>query len=224
MELAEQLGILPGITAVVGSGGKTTLLCALGEGLSAGGAAVILCTTTKIYPFAGIFGTDTADEAVLTRLLRAHRLVCAGLPAGDSGKLTAPGIPMARLARLADYVLVEADGAHGRPLKAHAPWEPAVPPEAERVVCAAGVLGIGRPIAECAHRPERYAALAGAAEDETVTPEMAARVLRAERLGEIYLLNQADGPEELAAARRVAALLDAPAVCGSLRKGETVRC
>ena len=54
MELAGLLGVRPGVTAVIGSGGKTTLLRTLGTALAAEGHRVLLCTTTKIYPFAKI--------------------------------------------------------------------------------------------------------------------------------------------------------------------------
>ena len=50
VKLAELLTIRPGVTAVIGGGGKTTLLRTLGEEL-AGQHTVLLCTTTKIFPF-----------------------------------------------------------------------------------------------------------------------------------------------------------------------------
>ena len=50
VKLAELLAIRPGVTAVIGGGGKTTLLRTLGEEL-AGQHTVLLCTTTKIFPF-----------------------------------------------------------------------------------------------------------------------------------------------------------------------------
>ena len=43
------------------------------------------------------------------------RVLCAGTP-GPEGKLTTPSTPMEELAHRFDYVLVEADGAAGRPL------------------------------------------------------------------------------------------------------------
>lgn len=49
MALAELLNIQRGLTAITGSGGKTTLLYALARELSAE-ARVIVCTTTHIYP------------------------------------------------------------------------------------------------------------------------------------------------------------------------------
>lgn len=54
MELEKLLKIRPGVTAVIGGGGKTTLLRALGEELAGKGRSVLLCTTAKIFPFDGL--------------------------------------------------------------------------------------------------------------------------------------------------------------------------
>ena len=78
MALAKLLGIRPGVTAVIGGGGKTTLLRTLGEELAAGGKQVLLCTTTKILPFPGLPCARTGEE--LEALRREHRLLCAGTP------------------------------------------------------------------------------------------------------------------------------------------------
>lgn len=61
MELWELLEIPAGITAVIGGGGKTSLLRALGRELSRQ-HRVVLCTTTKIYPFPDLPCARTAAE------------------------------------------------------------------------------------------------------------------------------------------------------------------
>lgn len=224
MEFFEALKISSGVTAVIGSGGKTTLLRTLGEELSAAGRTVVLCTTTHIFPFAGLENLISPTEETLRRALETHGPVCAGTPEASTGKLTAPSLPMARLAELADVVLVEADGARGLPLKAHGPGEPVIPPEAGRTVCVLGLSGLGLPVAVAAHRPEVYARLAGTGECDPVTPELAARVLNREALADVYLLNQADTPERWGWSRRLAEALDGPAVIASLKKGEVLKC
>ena len=52
--LASALKIEPGITAIIGSGGKSTLLRALGLELMRAGGRVLLCTTTHMFPVAGV--------------------------------------------------------------------------------------------------------------------------------------------------------------------------
>ena len=224
MTLTEALGLRPGVTAVIGGGGKTTLLRTAGEELAAAGHTVLLCTTTKILPFPGLPNVTEGDEGTLAAALAEQRLVCAGTVLPESGKLTAPAIPMAELAKLADYVLVEADGSARRPLKAHLSHEPVIPAEARRTICVTGVSGFGLPIAEAAHRPERFAELAETSVEAPATPENTALVLRKEGLADLYLFNQADDPERWEWAMRAAKVLERPAVLGTLRKGAYKTC
>ncbi len=121
------------------------------------------------------------------------------------------------LAALADHVLVEADGSRRLPLKAHAPWEPVIPACSARTVLVLGASGLGRPVREAVHRPERFCELAGCAPDDPATPELVARVANAEALADVALVNQADVAPD--ASRELAGLLDVPAVCASLRDG-----
>lgn len=219
MTLAEWLSIRPGVTAVVGSGGKTTLLRVLGEELTAGGSTVILCTTTKIFPFSGLENLLSPTETLLAEALQRNRLVCTGTLIAETGKLAKPSIPIAYLASLADYVLVEADGAAHRPLKAHESHEPVIPPEAGRTVCMIGISGFGQVIRKAAHRPKRFAELAGMCPEDTATPEAVSMVLAAEALADIYFFNQADTPERWEWGRRGMEALRRPAVTGALEKG-----
>ena len=77
-------------------------------------------------------------------------IVCAG-PFTPEGKLTAPDFPGWQHA--ADFVLVEADGSKRLPAKAHASWEPVLPPQRKRTVCAFGASALGQSIQTAAHRP-----------------------------------------------------------------------
>lgn len=228
MKLAELLEIRPGITAVTGGGGKTTLLRVLGEELAAAGHTVLLCATTKIYPFPGLETLEDPGEQALKHALSAHRLVCAGTPVPGTGKLTAPSLPMGRLAALADYVLAEADGAAGRPLKAHAAHEPVVPREANQIITVAGASGFGRPVREAVHRPEKFWFLTDLEPGDPVTPEAVAEALQTEASTAWppvrVLVNQAEDAAALAAARRLAELLPWPVLAGSLRKGVYTIC
>ncbi len=224
MGLAGLLNIRPGVTAVIGGGGKTTLLRTLGEELAAGGARVLLCAATKIFPFDGLPNLISPSEEALAEALAARRLVCAGTPVPGTGKLTAPALPMACLLALADYVLAEADGSAGRPLKAHAPHEPVIPPEANQTVCVVGASGFGRPISEAAHRPALYARLAGVPEDAPASPETEAAVLLAEGLHTRVFVNQAETAEARAQAAALAALLPCPVLAGSLIRKEFSLC
>jgi probable selenium-dependent hydroxylase accessory protein YqeC len=214
VRLREILDIRPGVTALVGGGGKTTLLLALGHALP---GRVILCTTTHIRPpedFPLLLSPSFEDAE---KALEAGP-VCIGAP-GAEGKLGPPALPMAALAEMADYVIVEADGSKRLPLKAHAAWEPVVPKEANQTILVVGLSGLGRPIRESVHRPELYAERLGVSPDTIVTPELEAKFLELEHLHDRVLLNQADTPERLALGNRLAALLRCPAAIGALQKG-----
>ena len=221
MELAKLLDMHPGVTAVIGGGGKTTLLRTLGEEL-AEESRVLLCTTTKIFPFHDLPCAMTAEE--LNSLRRELRLMCAGTPVPGTEKLTAPPVPMAELAAWFDYVLVEADGSAQRPFKAHASHEPVIPAEASQVICVVGASGFGKPIREATHRPELYAQLAGVSVEDPVAPETEAAVLQAEGLHHRIYVNQVETRQDLAAAEALAALLDCPVLAGSLHRREYFLC
>ena len=183
---------------------------------------MLLCTTTKIFPFHDLPCAMTAEE--LNSLRRELQLMCAGTPVPGTEKLTAPPVPMAELAAWFDYVLVEADGSAQRPFKAHASHEPVIPAEASQVICVVGASGFGKPIREATHRPELYAQLAGVSVEDPVAPETEAAVLQAEGLHHRIYVNQVETRQDLAAAEALAALLDCPVLAGSLHRREYFTC
>lgn len=214
MPLAELLGVRPGVISVVGSGGKTSLLAALARELS---GTVVLTTTTHILPFPDMPLVTSADADDVRAALAGSRVACVGSRAEKNGKLVVPLLGIDALASLADYVLVEADGARRLPLKAHAPWEPVVPACSGRTILVLGASGLGHPVREKVHRPELFCELTGCAPDSPATPELVARAANAEALADVALVNQADvAPER---ARELAVLLATPALVGSVRVG-----
>ncbi len=217
MQLSPLLNIGRGVTAVIGSGGKTTLLAVLAAELKKKGS-VLLCTSTKIYPPEQFPVFRNASEEEVAAALAAHGAVCVGEDAAE-GKLTAPKLPFSALARLADYVLVEADGSKRLPLKAHAPHEPVIPENAQRVVTVVGASAFDQPLRAVCHRAELAAARLGIGEDEPVTPEVVSALLRAEALGDRVYINQVESETDFANAAALAARLSCPVAAGSLHKG-----
>ena len=206
-EFSEALQVRPGLTAIIGGGGKTTLLYRLARELE-GRGSVIVTTSTHIFKPTDLPFALTAGKV--------SGILCVGMPC-ENGKLSAPQQSFRELTALAAYVLVEADGSAGRPLKAHASHEPVIPREANQVICVVGASGLNRPAAVKVHRPERFMALSGS---DTAAPEAVAAVLNKEALHTRVLINQADSPERIAAARELARLLNCPVVVASLQKGE----
>ena len=217
--LSKLLDIKPGLTALIGGGGKTTLLRVLAQELSSD-AKVIVATSTKMFaPVWCPVLRDARPEAV-RGVLSESLVVCVGSFQESAGKMVAPSLPFCELTGLADYVLVEADGSRGLPLKAHAQHEPVIPKCANRVVCVVGADGVGRPIAETCHRPKLFAQLAGAQIGDAVTPQMVARVLNAEAHYDALFVNKVESDAGWGAAREIAQVVEGPVVAGSLWRNE----
>lgn len=212
--LWELLEIPPGITALIGSGGKSTLLSLLARELSAAGERVLCATTTHMFPPEGM--SLASSPAAAEALLSKGGPVCIGARA-ETGKLGPPPEDLAVYQRLCDHLLVEADGSRRLPLKAHAPHEPVIPAGTARTVLVVGASGLYRPVWEAVHRPEIFCTLADCAMEDPATPERVARVIQKEGLGDLVLVNQADAARE--AAEELAALVGKPAVTAALQKG-----
>jgi molybdenum cofactor cytidylyltransferase len=179
-------------------------------------APVLITTTTKL----AISQTELADRHLILRrsedlrgildaLTSGERLLVTGGPAGDEPKWVAPERnllwEMLALAKSAGAViLVEADGARGRSLKAPAAHEPQIPAVSDLVVPVAGLGALGRPLSEEAvHRPERVRELTGLETGELIQPETFVRLLTSTHgalkgipsTAEVRILvNQADTP------------------------------
>ena len=203
MKLAPLLKIEKGVTAIIGSGGKTTLLRTLSGELP---GRVLLCTSTHFQGYADLPTVLDPTEVDLRKALAAHPIVCA---AGRSptGKLVDCGLPYETLAGLADFVLVEADGSRQRPLKAHARHEPVIPPCTRQVICVVGLSGLHRPVSEVVHRPELFCPLVGCTPEDEATPERVSRALGQEHLADTYFLNQAESGSVLQDAKIIASHL-----------------
>ena len=237
--LASTLKIEPGITAIIGSGGKSTLLKTLGLELMRAGGRVLLCTTTHMFPVAGVpwDGSSRRLDAAPWKPGALHALgctceACAGMSRGsicqagvldpETGKLSSPAEPLDQLAQRFDYVLAEADGSKRLPLKAHAAWEPVIPSGTANIVWIVGASGLGKPINEAVHRPELFCERCDCEPTDIATPERVAMVLNAElrMLNLNYariMLNQVDTLAGPAVASRFETALSRPIVATSLK-------
>ncbi len=226
--------------ALTGSGGKTSALFQLAGEWD---GPVLLTTTTHLSVEQAQRASHhwmVKDPRELvereTDLLQPGSTLITSAEGADGRTPGASVEVLAALVEIADTyglpLLVEADGSRMLPLKVPAEHEPAVPVWADTVVVVAGLSALGRPLtAEWVHRPERFAALADAPLGSPISAEMIARVLVSSQGGmkgippgarRIALLNQADTPEQAAAAAEIAALLQQhydAVVCASLQHG-----
>jgi probable selenium-dependent hydroxylase accessory protein YqeC len=219
--LLDALSSTPGhLIALVGAGGKTSLLYRLAAEARARGLRVLLTTSTHLgSPPAGVpllldEGTDL--EVRLATALDLHGVVLLAGRVERPDKLA--GLPPERvdtLARLADLTVVEADGARGGSLKLPADHEPVVPRSAGLVVVVAALDVLGQPLdGGLVHRLDVVRRATGAGtgtivDAALVTRALAhpagylARVPTAARLA--AFLNKAEDASGLAAAEQIAA-------------------
>ncbi len=170
------------VISLVGGGGKTSTLFALGRTLP-GGAA--LTTTTKM-------GVDRTGDLVVMHSPTDDQLRAAtgagqtSLVWAASADGRAMGFPPSvvdRWAGFVDQIVVEADGSRGLPFKAPASFEPVIPGRTSLLVNHLGATALGHVIADVCFRPDRVATVAGCGTWTRLTPERAATVLTAPRGG-----------------------------------------
>ena len=257
--LSEALGIKKGVTAIIGSGGKSSLLKSLSLELSQKGS-VLLTTSTHILPFSHCENICFSDESVSisdenisilnenalisdenVSILNENALISDEnvstlkekilLPGEDihseealknpkallqrkvlslwnkskspilclgtlekNGKLSPFPLPFSALEKMADYVLVEADGSKRLPGKAHGQNEPQIPKESQRTILVFGASALHKPISEVIHRVEIFQNFftPTLSPDTLMTKELLLQAFRKENLGDCLFVNQLD--------------------------------
>jgi probable selenium-dependent hydroxylase accessory protein YqeC len=174
------------VIALVGAGGKTSLMYALASEIIGQNETVISTTSTKILPPAPnqspklLLLEDDPDLRGLPGQLARFRHVTIGRTiVPPHGKLDGiPELTIGRCLDVADKVIVEADGAAGRPVKAPEDWEPVIPSFANLVIPVVGLDCVGKPASEdWVFRIERFLALTGLRRGEIIRPDSIAKLL-----------------------------------------------
>jgi len=223
--LKESLGLkAKQLISLVGAGGKTALMFRLARDLVAEGKKVVTTTTTKIFePSSGetAFLIVNRDEeklkqSVFNHLEKYKHITIASERLG-LGKLK--GVSSSLLNDLwslqeIDYLIIEADGASGRPIKAPREGEPVIPSNTTLVVAILGVDGIGIELREGnAFQAERISKITGIPIGGKVTDEAMAVLMtdpggifkEAPPLSRVIaFLNKVDIPDGVTKAKRVA--------------------
>jgi probable selenium-dependent hydroxylase accessory protein YqeC len=212
------------VVSLVGGGGKTSLMVLLAAELCRSGRTIVVTTTTKVF----LDEVKTAGQCLLGEDLESiladirHRARCGTATAvatsvDGEGKLK--GIPDWWVESIAEIegisnVIVEADGAAGRPLKGPVAHEPAIPSASTLVLAVIGLDVIGKPLtSQFVHRPEVVARLTGLELGDNITPEASAMVLTCaqgstkgapEKARIVAIINKVDCNTDLPVARDVA--------------------
>ncbi len=189
LTLSEALGLREKeVISLVGAGGKTTLMFRLARELLDSGKKVVTTTTTKIAEPTREEAADLLVDPDPARLMRwvsdrlnhCHHLTLASERL-ESGKLQ--GISVDLVVELwggglIDYLVIEADGAARRPLKAPREKEPVIAPNTTLVIAVLGLDGVGAALhEENVFQPDRFSKIAGIPVGSRVSPEAMARVM-----------------------------------------------
>lgn len=218
-----------GVVCIYGGGGKTSLMFTLAALLTGSGKTVLTTTTTKIF----LPPTRQAPKTLICRSAKEVIMdsvqiqadfphICAGSSHDpETGKITGfsgQDINTIRQAAVFDWIIVEADGAQRRPIKASAGHEPVFPPECTHLILVAGLDAVGAPLDSIhVHRPEIFSRNTGCPNGTALTESVIARALDAEinkanRLCSApfhhVFLNKADTDRALVHGNRIAAFLD----------------
>ncbi|HSG44210.1 MAG TPA: selenium cofactor biosynthesis protein YqeC [Anaerolineales bacterium] len=211
LPLVKALRIQPtSCVAFVGAGGKTTTMFKVARELT---QPVIVTATTHLGAWqtklADIHITATNSTSVKDIEEQLHGvLLVTGEREGDRTKTIKNDL----LASLHSFcqsnsipMLIEADGASQKNIKAWADHEPPIPKFADQVVNVLGMQGLGKPLTEeTVHRAEIFSKLSGLKIGETITVDSIDKILTHESGGlknipkgakRCLLLNQADTSE-----------------------------
>ncbi len=194
MPLLSDLIDLPtsSLIAIVGAGGKTTTMYTLTCELAQRGKHIITTTTTQIfYPEPGetdalivASETDTLLKKIDEALQEYHRVTVAGAVLGTE-KLAGlrPEQPYELLMKSgADGMIVEADGARHRMIKAPAEHEPVIPLQTNVALLLMSAEAINQPLSDrIAHRAELVAKVTGIQMGDILSPAVIARLIISEQ-------------------------------------------
>lgn len=214
------------VVAVVGAGGKTSLIYALGGEAAVLGRRAILTGTTRFTlpqdgpPPRAVVGDECSLPSAVASAFETDAVVVA--TTGHLPKSRLAGVTSRCVQALAAtpgiaLVAVHADGSRGRPFKAPGDHEPNIPEAATHVVAVVGLDALGAPIDEAhVHRPGDLLRLVGPASrsDESVIARAMVDVRggRKQVSGRTFIVVVNKSASDLAAAASLArAILEAGA-------------
>ena len=214
-----------GVISVVGAGGKTAIMLRLARELSNKKENVLATTTTRILRppkrFGGEFILSSSADDILKKskyfLKSNHQIAAASYFVSRTQNKVAGFSPETidrfHASGVFQWIIVEADGAAQRPLKAPAAHEPVIPSRSSLVIGVVGLDSVGKTLSEKnVFRPELFSKITGIPLGSRVTAESIAKaaihkngVMKGSPEGakQILFLNKADIPKGKAHARNI---------------------
>lgn len=146
--------------ALLGGGGKTTLMRRLGAELSASGKKVLLTSLTKMLndPDDNVLFTNDTGRDDIKAMMDVNNPLYLMMEIEDEAKLrglTAESLE--EIQSLADVCIFECDGARSHPIKCHSDFDPVVPEFASHVIIIVGAEIINTTVNDgVVHRPDLF--------------------------------------------------------------------
>lgn len=183
--LADALSVTAGdVVSLVGAGGKTTVLYSLATDLRRRGLTVVTTSTTNLQmpvaattapPLVVVEEEDNWLTTVKARLARYGSVTVIQRRERDDKLHGVEAVAIDPLRSLADCVVIEADGARGRSLKAPAEHEPVIPEETTLTIVLVGLDVLDQRLdADHVHRLEVVTSLSRTAPGTEVTEKVIA--------------------------------------------------
>ncbi len=208
----------------VGAGGKTTAMFCLAKELKGRGKRVLVTTTTAILSP----DEDTCDAVIIDASKNSDvfsgqqksMIIVAGRERSSENKLLGMDRQFISILfgrGLFDYVLVEADGARHKSVKAPAAYEPVIPCATTKIAGVIGLDVLGKPISsEYVHRPEIFSKVVGSTIGARIDESTIFRIIVSEEglfkaapqnCQKYLLLNKAENDDKKKAAKNIIELL-----------------
>ena len=217
-----------GIISLIGAGGKTSLMFQLAKELSQFKHRVLTTTTTKIFMPKPLQSPDTIIEKDVDVLIQKIKINLKDFSHFSAGREYDPVskkligfnpniINQLWQTSLFDWIIVEADGAKQRPLKASGPNEPVIPKNTTHLILVTGLDAVGKTLDDSSvHRSKIFSDNTGVSMGEFINEQSIAASINFEiKKAESFchpslnfvLLNKADTLHRKAAGKKITKLL-----------------
>jgi probable selenium-dependent hydroxylase accessory protein YqeC len=217
-----------GVISLIGAGGKTSLMFSLARELTDSGKTVLTTTTTKIFMPKPDQSPTTIIESTVDELVKKSKSSLNRYPHFSAGSMHDPTtgklsgfslniINQLWQTNLFDWIIVEADGAKCKPLKASNSHEPVIPGVTTHLILVTGLDAVGKPLDDqYVHRVKLFSGntglrLGATIDEQSIAISTAIEIKKANSLGHplfnIVFLNKADTPDRTASGQKIARLL-----------------
>jgi len=170
----------------IGGGGKTSLLESLAQEAARRGMPGTLTTTTRMY----------LPPSRWQELTPGWRFWSCGLRDGKASGPTPLELQQQFGQNPQHWMLVEADGSRGLPLKVHAAHEPVLPPRPGLVLLLVGLSALETRVDESVHRWQGYFEADRLVDSQLVGEVVEGLARGAEGHPQVVVFNQAASPQQ----------------------------